>query len=131
MLLEVAARVSYWAAVANWFNLPPFARSFRVKLHQLAIGARFEYEGKIYSKTGPISAAGADGGSRLIPRSATLKPLAVAVSEAAPGSAGRRLDPAAVRRAFDAFHEAARKLVPPARHDELAAARQAFLAHLE
>lgn len=101
-----------------------------MKLHQLAIGARFEYEGKIYCKTGPISAACEDGGSRLIPRSATLKPLATA-PEAVPGTAARRLDPAVVRRAFDAFHETTRKLVPPARHDELEAARLAFLASLK
>lgn len=102
-----------------------------MKLHQLAIGARFEYEGKIYSKTGPISATCEDGGSRLIPRSATLKPLALDASEAAPGSVARRLEPAVVRRAFDVFYEATRALVPPAHHDELESARQAFLDSLK
>lgn len=43
-----------------------------MKIHQLPMGARFEYEGQTYVKTGPLLGAGA-GGQRLIPKYAVLK----------------------------------------------------------
>jgi uncharacterized protein (DUF1330 family) len=45
-----------------------------MKIHQLPMGARFEYEGAEYVKTGPQLASGA-GGQKLIPKYAVLKPL--------------------------------------------------------
>ena len=46
-----------------------------MKLQQLAIGDRFEYDGRILVKTGPLTASSDDGGQQMIPRYAVLKPL--------------------------------------------------------
>ena len=100
-----------------------------MKLQHLPIGARFEYEGKVFVKTGPLTAASEEGGQKIIPRYAVLKPLDVPQSEA-PATPGRRLDPARVRKAFDVFYEAALKAAEPAQVDGLAAARQRFLDSL-
>ena len=38
-----------------------------MKLQHLAIGARFEFEGQVYVKTGPLTASAEQGGQRVIP----------------------------------------------------------------
>jgi hypothetical protein len=38
-----------------------------MKLQQLAIGDRFEYDGRIFVKTGPLTASSDDGGQQMIP----------------------------------------------------------------
>ena len=48
-----------------------------MKLTQLPLGARFEYEGEIFTKTGPMTAASEKGGQRMIPRYAVLKPAEI------------------------------------------------------
>ena len=48
-----------------------------MKLQHLAIGDRFEYDGKIFVKTGPVTASSENGGQQMIPRYAILKPLDV------------------------------------------------------
>lgn len=73
-----------------------------MKFQMLPMGARFEYEGKVYQKTGPMTAASEEGGQRMIPRFAVLKPLGGAAT--APDRAGRKLDEAAVLAAFDGFY---------------------------
>jgi hypothetical protein len=45
-----------------------------MKFTQLPIGARFLYQGRLYSKTGPLAACADDGGQRMIPRSAVVRP---------------------------------------------------------
>ena len=45
-----------------------------MKIHQLPIGGRFEYEGVEYVKTAPLFAT-ANGKQRLIPKYAVLKVL--------------------------------------------------------
>ena len=62
-----------------------------MKLQHLAIGARFEYEGVVYVKTGPLTAASEEGGQRIIPRYAILRPLDVPAAESsqAPASHAR------------------------------------------
>ena len=45
-----------------------------MKLTQLPLGARFEYDGEIFTKTGPMTAASEKHGQRMIPRYAVLKP---------------------------------------------------------
>ncbi|MDP3639233.1 MAG: hypothetical protein U0989_00160 [Azonexus sp.] len=102
-----------------------------MKLHQFAIGARFEYEGKIFTKTGPITASADHGGQQMIPRYANLKPFELPEPTMAPGVAVRKLDPLRVRKSFDAFYETCLKHVPPTAHDELNAARQAFFSGLK
>lgn len=101
-----------------------------MKLQHLAIGARFEYQGQVYVKTGPLTAASETGGQALIPRYAILKPLDVPAPEA-PGAAVRRLDAARVRKAFEAFYEVARTHCDPAGETALEAARAAFFAALK
>lgn len=100
-----------------------------MRFQHLPIGTRFEFEGKVYVKTGPISAASEQGGQRMIPRHAALRPLDGAVPEAKPRP-GRKLDEAAVLAAFEAFHGACARLLDEPARLELAAARQRFLAAL-
>lgn len=106
-----------------------------MKFQLLPLGARFEYEGKAYVKTGPLTAAGDGGGQRMIPRHAVLKPLDGMPAEPPP-RAGRKLDEATVRVALEAFHgECARLLQAVAENPDQAetaravldAARQRFL----
>lgn len=102
-----------------------------MKLHQLAIGARFEYQGKVFTKTGPITATAEPGGQQMIPRYADLRPLDQAESEMAPGMAVRKLDPLRVRKAFDAFYEISRQQATPSGLAALEAARLEFLRGLK
>lgn len=97
-----------------------------MKLQHLAIGARFEYDGVIYVKTGPLTATGETGGQKLIPRYAMLKPLDVAPAESKAPVRGR-LEAVRVRAAFERFHDCCARLVPEAGQQELAEARQVFL----
>ena len=46
-----------------------------MKFQDLPVGARFEYQGKVFVKTGPITAASEAGGQQMIPRYADLRPL--------------------------------------------------------
>lgn len=99
-----------------------------MKLQQLPLGARFEWDGQVYVKTGPLTAASQSGGNRLIPRFAVLKPLG---SDRPPVQ--KPADPAqqAWLEAFEAFYRSCQTLVEPHRHPELAQARLSFLAELD
>lgn len=111
-----------------------------MKFQQLPLGARFEYAGEVWTKSGPLTATGAGGAQRVIPRFAALHPLD---GQAAPARAARRLDEAAVRAAFATFYaECAGLLVGEtdgpgdvlaarARRARLEVARERFLAALE
>ncbi len=47
-----------------------------MRFPQVAIGQRFTYQGKAYSKTGPLTASEeGSGNQRMIPRSAEVTPL--------------------------------------------------------
>lgn len=102
-----------------------------MKFQHLPIGARFEFEGVAYVKTGPISAATEQGGQRMIPRYAVLRPLDGSAPVAAPKRA-RNLDETAVLTAFEAFYsECGRLLAGNADNvSRLEAARGRFLAAL-
>lgn len=101
-----------------------------MKLQHLAIGDRFEYEGKIFVKTGPLTASSDQGGQQIIPRYAVLKPLDQPQPESRAG--GReRLNKAAVLAAFDRFYRTSERLCDPAAQVELARARKEFLAIFE
>lgn len=102
-----------------------------MKLQHLEIGARFEYAGEIFVKTGPITAAGEKSGQRVIPRSAVLKPLDQAPQESAKPGLRRKLDEKTVHTAFDAFYAACAELLDASRQPELAEARERFLAALK
>ena len=95
-----------------------------MKLQHLAIGARFEYEGVVYVKTGPLTASSEEGGQRIIPRYAILKPLNVPAAESNPSSVKGRLEAVRVRAAFERFYESCERLVPEGSRNELAEARE-------
>jgi len=101
-----------------------------MKLQHLAIGDRFEYEGKIFVKPGPLTASSDQGGQQVIPRYAVLKPLDQPQPESRAG--GReRLNKAAVLAAFDRFYRTSERLCDSTAHAELARARSEFLAIFE
>lgn len=100
-----------------------------MKFQQLPIGARFEYEGQVYVKTGPVAAAAEQGGQRMIPRHALLRPLDGAPAPAATSPA-RLLDEARVLAAFEAFYAECLRQQDEAGRQALAAARERFLAAL-
>lgn len=100
-----------------------------MKIHQLPIGARFEYEGQEYVKTAPLFATGA-AGQRLIPKYAVLTPLGeVAGSPAA--QPGKPIARAAVVQAFDAFYAQCKAWVADDRQTALDLARERFLKALD
>lgn len=97
-----------------------------MKLQQLPMGARFEYQGAVYVKTGPMMATAESGEKKLIPRYAVLKPLDPMPAAADP-KAARQLPELAVLAAFDKFFMACTRLVDESGRFELARARQDFL----
>jgi hypothetical protein len=97
-----------------------------MKLQQLPMGARFEYQGAVYVKTGPMMAAAESGEQKLIPRYAVLKPLDPMPAATDP-KAARQLPEAAVLAAFDTFYLKCSRLVDESGRFELARARQDFL----
>lgn len=101
-----------------------------MKLQHLPIGARFEYEGQIFTKTGPLTASAERGGQRIIPRYAVLRPLDAAPAEGARGKPGQ-VDMLKVQTAFSTFHETCRELVDESAWPALEAARRAFFAALK
>ena len=100
-----------------------------MKIHQLPNGARFEYEGEEYVKTGPLFATG-KGGQRLIPKYAVLKPLG-----AAEGAGEKSKDDALSRpkflKAFETFYAECQRRLPEDQQLALAAAREQFLQALD
>lgn len=97
-----------------------------MKLQYLPIGARFEYEGAVYVKTGPLTASSEVGGQRIIPRHAVLRPLDL------PAGEGKgKLEAPVVRKAFNAFFETCNRLVGEAGQAELEQARQRFLKAID
>ena len=97
-----------------------------MKLQHLSIGARFEYEGVTYVKTGPLTASSEAGGQRIIPRHAVLRPLDAPVAE----GKGKLAAPV-VRKAFNSFFETCHRLVGEAGQAELEQARQRFLKAID
>lgn len=96
-----------------------------MKIHQLPLGARFEYEGEEYVKTGPLFGSG-PGGQRLIPKYALLK---VSGENNGPVRAikGDTLDKNRLVEALEVFYADCLRLVPENRRGELAAAKARFL----
>lgn len=98
-----------------------------MKLNQLPLGARFEYQGKILTKTGPMTGATEKGGSVFIPKFAVLKPVD---GDTPPPKAARMVDADTVLAAFEAYHGTAMRLVDESGRMALAAARARFLGVL-
>lgn len=100
-----------------------------MKIHQLPLGARFEYQGEEFVKTGPMfGTAKTGGGQRLIPKYAQLNVL----GESSPVREGkaRQLPAAEVLEAFAAFYAVCGQLVPEDQHSKLWAAREHFMKAL-
>lgn len=96
-----------------------------MKIHQLAIGARFKYEGEEYVKSGPLFGTG-KAGQRLIPKYAVLTPLGE-VGVAVDKERSETLSRADVIRAFEAFYVECKTLVPDERQMAMDGARNRFL----
>ncbi len=74
-----------------------------MKFHQLPDGARFEFEGDIYTKSGTLKACDERSGHlRVIRRSATVK-LLESVKVVAPSEEKSEIRTATVRTAFETF----------------------------
>lgn len=99
-----------------------------MKIHQLPLGARFEYEGEEYVKTGPLTGTG-NGKQRFIPKYAVLKPLGD-VGAVVPDEKDGALSRAAVLDAFEGFYAECRALVAADRQAALAEERRRFLQAL-
>ena len=100
-----------------------------MKIHQLPNGARFEYEGEEYVKTGPLFATG-KGGQRLIPKYAVLKPLG-AVAGTGEKSKNDALSRPNVLKAFETFYAECQSRLPEDQKLALATARDRFLQALD
>ena len=100
-----------------------------MKINLIPIGARFEYEGEIYTKTGPITAASEKSGQRMIPRYAVLRPVGE-LPPAPPPAAERQIAVDTVCAAFEVYHAVALRHVDDFARPALEAARQHFLAAL-
>lgn len=94
-----------------------------MKIHQLPQGARFEYEGEEYVKTGPLFGMGKQG-QKLIPKYAVLKVLGDAPSlpEKSEKPPSRKL----LLDAFERFYARCEAIVPVERLSDLKAARDEF-----
>lgn len=100
-----------------------------MKIHQLPDGARFEYQGEEYVKTGPLFATG-KAGQRFIPKYAVLKPLGE-VKGPATTPKQETLSRANVLGAFEAFYAECRRRVPADHQIALDAAREQFIRSLD
>ncbi len=95
-----------------------------MKIHLLPMGARFEYEGEEYIKTGPLFASG-NGGQRLIPKYAVLRVLEG--GQPLPANTADTLAKAEVLKAFNVFYAQCERLVVDTERGTLHQARETFL----
>lgn len=100
-----------------------------MKLQHLPMGARFEYQGQVMVKAGPLTATKEGGGLCLIPRYAVLKPLDPVAAPSA--TEHRQLAEPVVREAFERFYQRCSRLVDDAGRLELSRARQRFIDDLK
>lgn len=99
-----------------------------MKIHQLPQGARFEYEGQEYVKTGPLFGTGQHG-QKLIPKYALLKVLGEtpSIQKTSEKTHSRKV----VLEAFDRFYARCESIVPAEKQPELLAARNEFKKSIE
>jgi len=107
-----------------------------MRFPQLPIGARFEFQGTIYSKTSALLASAEDGsGQRIIPKYADLKPADGGRSEATQPPRLAQVDLAALNAAIEAYHATSRDLLrqvcqDPVRIDAVETGLDSALARL-
>ena len=74
-----------------------------MKFNQIADGQQFEYQGVVYTRSGPIMATDAKGRSKMIPRSAEVRLLSTA-AEAKTTAPQKKITVDKAIRAFDDFN---------------------------
>ena len=100
-----------------------------MKIHELEQGARFEYEGEEYVKSGPMFANGKMG-QRLIPKYAVLKPIG-AVKRMQEKTLDDLLSRDRIVNAFEAFYSECRLLIADDKKTALEVARNRFMQALD
>jgi len=101
-----------------------------MKFHEIAVGARFEFEGVEYTKTDHLLALSKDGKQRLIRRSASLKSLDIADRKSDESAENiDYLDRKKALLAFDHFYQTC--LSVAGKNPELESARLRFLDALK
>jgi ATP-dependent protease HslVU (ClpYQ) peptidase subunit len=89
-----------------------------MKFQHLPIGTQFRFEGKTYTKTGPLVAAAEDGsGQRVIPRYAMLASLGEPV-QATTARGSRQIDADKVQTAFACYEADVLRLLETACGDD-------------
>lgn len=102
-----------------------------MKFPLLPLGARFQFEGKVYVKVGPLTAAAEDGGGqRMIPRHAALQPVG-GDAPPPPASPAPALDRKAILAAVEAYHASCAQLLEQAAAGLDEPGRQALREALE
>ena len=101
-----------------------------MKLQQLPMGTRFEYQGLIYTKTGPMMATTEKGDQKLIPRYAVLK-LLDKLTDLDDTQSAHLISESAVLTAFENFYTRCSRWVDETDRFELAQARQTFLSAIK
>ncbi|MDH5179660.1 MAG: hypothetical protein OEZ39_18155 [Gammaproteobacteria bacterium] len=106
-----------------------------MKFVQVDDGQQFEYQGKIYTKKGPMMAVDATGASKLIPRSADVTPASgQTMSKPATPDPSRQIAVQQVLAAFDRFYVSCESLArgeDQAVAQKLEEARQTFLQTID
>lgn len=109
-----------------------------MKFVQVTDGQQFEYEGESYTKKGPMMAVNSKGNSKLLARSAVVKPLTGTTPDTTAPKKNPQLDMAQVTTALDIFYTICLDLLNDTDHvdknearNKLALARQDFLDKLK
>lgn len=102
-----------------------------MRLQDIPLGARFEYEGQAFTKTGPLTAAAEQGGQRIIPRHAHLRQLDAPTRPAEAPGIPNQLDKTAVINAFAEFYQSAAGLLDASTLPALAEAGRRFTEQLK
>lgn len=83
-----------------------------MKFFQLPVGARFEYRGEVYRKSGPLVATREAGGAQqLMMRSANVNPDTPEAGQAPEIAPGESLPVDRVEAAFQVFYQACEQLL--------------------
>ncbi len=101
-----------------------------MKIHLIPLGTRFLFKGQIYTKVGPMTAAGESSGVEFIPKHAALQPVPGEAPPPPPPEKRPALDLARITAAFERYHRSALECVDDAGRVRLEQARARFLAEL-
>lgn len=101
-----------------------------MKIDQLPLSARFQWKGRTYTKTGPMTGCGDSGGAVFIPMHAVLQPAPGEAPPAEPDASTRPLDAARVTAAFDTYHQMALTLTDDVGRARLETARKRFFSEI-